>query len=135
VGEVDVPGRVDQVELVHPAVPGGVRQRDGVRLDGDPAFPFEVHGVEDLVAELPVLHRAAALDEAVGQRGLAVVDVGDDAEVADVVHGPLELRPTSKERRKRQSSRDRPPRLPVDLAIRRSDQSEGQVVERVVGET
>ena len=29
---------------------------------------------------------AAALDDAIGQRALAVVDVGDDGEVADVVH-------------------------------------------------
>ena len=46
---------------------------------------------------------AAALDEAVGERRLAVVDVGDDAEVADVVHGPLELR--SNQAQTRQSSR------------------------------
>ena len=64
-------------------------RRDGVGLDRDPALALEVHGVEDLVAELPRLHRPAALDEAVGERRLAVVDVGDDAEVADVVHGPL----------------------------------------------
>src|SRR6185436_20522665 len=56
-------------------------------LDRDPALAFEVHRVEDLVAELALLHRATALDQAVCQRRLAVVDVGDDAEVADVVHG------------------------------------------------
>ena len=85
-------GCVDQVELVRLPVPGRVRQGHGIRLDRDPAFPFEVHGVEDLVTELPVLHRSAALDEAVGQGRFAVIDVGDDAEVADVVHGPLALR-------------------------------------------
>ena len=56
-----------------------------LRLDGNPALPFEVHGVEDLVAELPIFDRPAALDEAVGERRLAVVDVGDDAEVAEAV--------------------------------------------------
>ena len=89
VREVDVPGRVDQVELVGPPVLRGVGQADGVGLDRDAALALEVHGVEDLVAELPRLHRPAALDEAVGERRLAVVDVGDDAEVPDVVHGPL----------------------------------------------
>jgi len=68
-------------------VAGGVGKGDGVRLDRDPTLPLEVHGVEDLVAELPVFHRPAALDEAVGERRFAVIDVGDDAEVADVVHG------------------------------------------------
>src|SRR5207344_3456359 len=87
VGEVDVTGRVYEIELVRLPVPGRVRQGDRIRLDRDPALPLQVHGVEDLVAKLPVLHRSAALDEAVRQRRLAVVDVGDDAEVTDVVHG------------------------------------------------
>ena len=86
-------GRVDQVELVRLPVFGGVGQGDGIRLDRDPTLPLEVHGVEDLVAEVAVFHPAAALDEAVGERRLAVVDVGDDAEVADVVHGPLTVVP------------------------------------------
>jgi hypothetical protein len=34
--------------------------------------------------EVTVRDDAGALDEAVGQGGLAVIDVGDDAEVADV---------------------------------------------------
>ena len=68
------------------AVVGGVGQADGVALDGDAPLPFDVHGVQDLVAELAVLHHAGPLDEAVRQGGLAVVDMGDDAEVADVGH-------------------------------------------------
>ena len=83
-----MPGGVDQVELVRPPVLRGVRQADGVRLDRDPALALELHGVEDLVAEVPLGHRPAALDEAVGEGRLAVIDVGDDAEVPDVVHGP-----------------------------------------------
>jgi len=59
---------------------------DGVALDGGAALAFQVHGVEQLVAELAILHHAGPLDEAVRQRGLAVVDMGDNAEVADVIH-------------------------------------------------
>ena len=55
----------------------------GVQLDGDAALALEVHRVEQLVAHLALLHRAGGLDEPVGQRGFAVIDVGDDAEVAD----------------------------------------------------
>ena len=86
VGKIDVARGVDQVELVFFAVGGGVGQADGVALDGDAPLPFQVHGVEELVAELAVLHHAGPLDEAVRQGGLAVVDMGDDAEVADVGH-------------------------------------------------
>ena len=48
VGEVDVTGRVDQVELVGLAVLRGVHHADGVGFDGDAAFALQVHGVEHL---------------------------------------------------------------------------------------
>lgn len=86
VREIDVARGVDEVEFVFPAVPGGVGQADGVALDGDAPLPFQVHGVQDLVAKLALLNHAGPLDETVRQGGLAVVDMGDDAEVAKVWH-------------------------------------------------
>ena len=64
-----------------------------MRLDGDAALALEVHGVEDLRLHLARLQRAGHLEEAVGQRRLAVVDVRDDGEVADeaLVHWVAEL--------------------------------------------
>ena len=50
VAEIDVAGRVDQVQLVLLAVVLVV-DRDRVHADGDAAFAFEVHGVEDLGAD------------------------------------------------------------------------------------
>src|SRR3546814_2395704 len=49
VGEVDVPGGVDQVQGVAAAVPGVVQQPDGLRLDGDAALALDVHRVEHLL--------------------------------------------------------------------------------------
>ena len=92
VGEVDVARRVHQVELIGLAVLGAVVEAHGLRLDGDAALALDVHRVEDLLLHLPVGDVAAQLDQPVGQRRLAVVDVGDDREVADqadVRHGPL----------------------------------------------
>ena len=91
VGEVDVAGGVDQVQPVGLAVPRGVPEGDGVALDGDAALALDIHRVEDLVAELARLHAAAALDQPVGQRRFAVVDVGDDAEITDVIQDSLPL--------------------------------------------
>ena len=54
-----------------------------MRLDGDPALALQVHGVEELLLHLARLEGAGELEQAVGQRGLAVVDVRDDGEVAD----------------------------------------------------
>ena len=84
VGEVDVARRVDQVELV--ALP---LDPHGLRLDRDPALALEIHRVEHLRAHVAVGDGVRELEDAVGQRRLPVVDVGDDREVADavLVHG------------------------------------------------
>jgi hypothetical protein len=86
VAEVDVARRVDEVELVEPAVARRVLERRRLRLDGDAALALDVHRVEHLLVHLALGQTAAALDQAIGQRALAVVDVGNDGEVADVVH-------------------------------------------------
>ncbi len=78
VAEVDVTGRVDEVE--HVPVP---RQPDVLRLDGDAALTLDVHAVQVLGAHVALLDHTGDLEHPVGQRRLAVVDVGDDAEVPD----------------------------------------------------
>ncbi len=82
-----MPGRVDQVQLVRPAVARGITQGHALRLDRDAPLALERHRVEHLRLHLARLEPAAELDEAVGERGLAVIDVRDDGEVADQVHG------------------------------------------------
>ena len=84
VREVDVSRRVDQIEDVLLAVVRGVVQADRMRLDGDAALALEIHRVEDLRFHLARLQRAGQLEKAVGQRRLAVIDVRDDREIADV---------------------------------------------------
>ena len=87
VGEVDVAGRVHQVEDVGLAVLRRVVEADGLRLDGDAALALDVHVVEHLLDHVALGEAAGHLDDAVGQRRLAVVDVGDDREVSDLVPG------------------------------------------------
>jgi hypothetical protein len=87
VGEVDVPGRVDEVKAVGPAVAGLVLEADGTGLDRDPLLALEVHRVEDLAGHLPRVDRVGHLEEPVRQGRLAVVDVGDDREVAQALLG------------------------------------------------
>ncbi|MCY1173652.1 hypothetical protein D9M73_138190 [compost metagenome] len=90
VGEVDVAGGVNEVQLVVDTVFGFVIERNAVGLDGDPAFTLKVHGVEDLGFHFALGEAAAHLDETVGQRRLAMVNVGDDGEIADmtqITHG------------------------------------------------
>ena len=61
------------------------RDADGLRLDRDPALALEVHRVEQLVAHLALGDGLRQLEDAIGERRLAVVDVRDDREVADVL--------------------------------------------------
>src|SRR5207237_10014446 len=84
VAEVDVPGGVDEVEDVVLAVAGAVVEPHRLRLDGDAALALDVHRVEHLLLHLARTEPAGHLDQTVGERRLAVVDVGDDREVADL---------------------------------------------------
>ncbi len=85
VAEVNVPGRVDQVDLVLVRVFGGVIHAHRRGLDGDALFAFEVHRVEHLRGHIPLGDGARQLQEAVGERGFAMIYMGDDTEVTDMV--------------------------------------------------
>ena len=82
VAEVDVAGRVDEVHDVSLPLEPNV-----LRLDRDAALALEVHRVEVLRAHVARVDRARHLEQAVGERRLPVVDVGDDAEAAKAVEG------------------------------------------------
>ena len=84
VGEVDVSRGVDEVELVGLAVIGVIHHPHGVRLDRDAALALDVHGVQELGLHVPLLHRMGELEDAVRDGRLAVVDVRNNREVADM---------------------------------------------------
>ena len=84
-------GSVNEIELVILFVLCLIGEADCLRLDRDSALPFEVHAVEQLLDHFALINRSRLLHEAVGEGGLSMVDVSDDAEVADVlcVHGVM----------------------------------------------
>ena len=67
------------------AVGCGVREANRLRLDGDAALALEVELVEHLVLHVAQRDGPGRLEQPIGKRGLAVIDVRDDAEVADPV--------------------------------------------------
>ena len=79
-------GGVDQVQVVRLTVSGPVLDPYGLGLDRDPALALEVHRVEHLRPHFLRVNGAGELEDAVGQRRLAVVDVGNYREVPDPVH-------------------------------------------------
>jgi len=93
VSEVDMAGRVHQIEDVGLAILGTVEEPHGLRLDRDAAFALDFHIIEHLLAHLARRKPAANLDQPVGQGRLAVVDMRDDREIADEPergHGKLQ---------------------------------------------
>ena len=78
VAEVDVAGRVDEVDDVV-----GVVEPDRLELDRDAPLTLDVHRVEVLRPHVPRVDGAAQLEEAVGERALPVVDVRHDGQVAE----------------------------------------------------
>jgi hypothetical protein len=79
--EVGVAGGVENVDDLVLPVDGGV-----LGLDRDALFAFEIHGVHGAFLHLLVgAVDPALLEELVDEGGFAVVDVGDDGDVADVL--------------------------------------------------
>lgn len=81
IGEVDVPRRVHEVQDVIEPVLGLVRKPDGLRLDRDPALLLDVHIVEHLLGHFARGQAAGLLDQPIGKRRLAMVDMGDDGKL------------------------------------------------------
>jgi hypothetical protein len=75
---------VDQVHFIGLAVLGLLEKPDRLGLDGNAPFPFQVHLVHELFAHFPGRDGPSEFQEAVGQGALAMVNMGDDAEITDV---------------------------------------------------
>ena len=84
-GEVDVAGRVDDVDPAVAPLAGGRGRRDR-----DAALLLLDHAVHDrgaLVDLTDLVGAAGVVEDALGRRGLARVDVGHDPDVAGLVRG------------------------------------------------
>ena len=80
-GKVGVAGGIDDVDAHALVVYGGVLGKNG-----DAALALQIVGIHHALGHLLVFaEHAALLEHLVHQRGLAVVHVGDDGDVANVV--------------------------------------------------
>ena len=82
-----MPRRIDHVEdggvALLVALPDDPGHPHGLALDRDATLTLDVHPVEILRTHLPRINHAGDLQHPVGQGRLAMVDMRDDAEVAD----------------------------------------------------
>ena len=81
--EVHMARRVDEVQHILLPVVRRIVEAHGAGLDGDAALALEVHVVEHLILHLALVDRAALLEQPVGQRGLAVVNVRHNGKIAN----------------------------------------------------
>ena len=82
VGEIDVARSIDHAKCVFGAIKGP-RHAHGLRFDGDATLLLDIHAIEEAVTHLLFRYDAAELQNAVRHRRFAVIDMRDDAEIAD----------------------------------------------------
>ena len=83
VGEIHMAGGVDQVERIRLPVFRRIVHGNRFAFDGDAPLPFQFHGIENLVHHVALRVHAGFFQNPVGQRRLAVIDMRDDAEIAN----------------------------------------------------
>jgi hypothetical protein len=66
-----------------------IGQGDGIAFDGNAAFPFNIHIVQNLILKISFITDAGKLNQAVGKCGFTVVNMSDDTKVSDVFHNSL----------------------------------------------
>ena len=80
---------INQVELIVFTIGACVGQAHTLALDGDASFPLDIHSVQHLIAELPLIYKPGVFDEPIRQGGFAMVNVGNNTEVSYMKHGSL----------------------------------------------
>ena len=73
---------VHQVELIGHAIFSFVIQPDRLGFDGDAAFTFQVHVIQDLLFHFTVRQSTTVLDQTVSQRRLTVINMSNDGEIS-----------------------------------------------------
>ena len=110
-------GGVHQIDHMLHAARAAMGEAHGLRLDRDSALALQLHRIEHLAGHFAFLQAAAALDQPVRQRGLPVVDVGDDRDIAnprEIGHGRGSTGPPP--RASRSQPRSTPPVIFATLA-------------------
>ena len=82
--EVNMPGRVDEVQLVHLTVRSLVIKPDGTRFYGYSPFPLKLHVVKHLLLHVALGDGSRSLKQTVGKGAFAVIDMSDDRKIPDM---------------------------------------------------
>jgi hypothetical protein len=82
IGEVDVPGRIDQMQGVGLPVLRLIPDRHCVGLDRNATFTLKIHRIQNLFFGLAGGDSARGFEKPVSEGRFAVIDMGDNGKVA-----------------------------------------------------
>jgi len=82
---------IDKIEIEYLTGSARVGEHHGLALDGNASLPFDIHIIKELVAKLPVINQAGVLNQTVGQGGFPVIDMGNNAEISNLLHGQFDF--------------------------------------------
>jgi hypothetical protein len=91
-----VAGSIDKIEPEYLTGSARVREHHGLAFDGNASFPFDLHVIKELVTELPIGNHAGKLNQTVGQGGFTVIDMGNNAEISDLLHAQFGFLPPAR---------------------------------------
>ena len=90
IGEIDMARSIEQIEPVIVTVLCLIFHRHRMRFDRNTAFALQIHRIEQLVLSIAFRDRPGALQQTVGERCLAMVNMRDDAKIARAFDGHRE---------------------------------------------
>ena len=76
--------RIDEVKFVFVSVVRLIEHAHRRELDGDAPFPFEIHRIEKLILHIARGDLPCKFHDPVRNGALAMIDVRNDAEIADI---------------------------------------------------
>ena len=81
--EVHMARCVNHIQNIFFSILRLINRPDRLRLDGDAAFPFQVHVVQYLILHLALGQQACFLDDAVGKGGFSMINMCNDTKISD----------------------------------------------------
>ena len=77
--------RIHQVQGIFLPILGGVFQPNSLGFNGNTAFTFDIHRVENLFGHFTLGQATGQLDQTIGQGRFTMVDMGNDRKVTNVL--------------------------------------------------
>ena len=84
--EIHMTRCIDQIEDIFLPILRMIDCTNGLGLDRDTPFPLNVHIIQDLILHLTLRQDPRLFNDPVCERAFSVIDMRDDAEIANLIH-------------------------------------------------